>query len=172
MTTQNIHHPKDGTATEASGERSGNANWAKAAPDSRERGANTAWDSYPEGPYFLLTLAPREGAAGLEHATKSLQVSSDDLGYSSTSCRHTQLCQLELAPGCIYRMCSTCLGSLNCSVILPCRILILLKPQKSISQNFIRTHHKVTLKAEFINREHRSLTDFVLALNPHLLILH
>lgn len=26
MTTQNIHHPKDGTATEASGERSGNAN--------------------------------------------------------------------------------------------------------------------------------------------------
>lgn len=39
------------------------------------------------------------------------------------------------------------------------------------SQTFIRTHHKVTLKAEFINREHRSLTDFVLFLNPHLLIL-
>ena len=39
------------------------------------------------------------------------------------------------------------------------------------SQSLIRTHHKVTLKAEFINRKYRSLTDFVLVLKLNLLIL-
>lgn len=38
------------------------------------------------------------------------------------------------------------------------------------SQHLIRTHHKVTLKAEFINRKYRSLTDFVLILELTLLI--
>lgn len=124
---------------EAAGESSVNANWAEVAPASGEMGVNQAWDSDPEGPYFLLTFPTREGAAWLAHVSKSVQVSNEELGYTSTSCRHIQLCQWEQCPN----LCSTwMLVFLGCvwlvwavqtvPVILPYRILILVKPQKSM----------------------------------------